>query len=162
MEIIQEFQAYIAAQKAVGFQFIILGVSLIVIAGISQITSESALANGLKIGALVCGILIIAGGIGYRITETNLLREQSDLHKENHVEFQHVETERMAKVKKDYPVYQVVFSIITVLSLVVILFVGNSYWQGIAFAIVILMVGVMIIEAFSQLSINSYYESLLK
>ena len=161
MELLQDLQAYITAQKAVANEFILLGIGLILIAGICQFIDESQLSNGLKIGALICGILILAGGFGYRYTETTLLKKQTELFHKDQTEFRQVETERMAKVKKDYPNYQLVFGGFIILSLLVIWFIKNPFWHGIAFSVIILHVVVMIIEAYSQRSINLYYQNLV-
>lgn len=161
MELLAHLETYINAQKSVGTQFILIGVLLLAMAVWPHFSDVNPLTSGLKTGSLICGLLILIGGFGYRYTETTLLKKQTELFQRNQTEFMQVETERMAKVKKDYPVYQIVFGGFIILSLLLIWFVKNTYWHGIAFAILILMVGVMIVEAFSQRSINLYYESLI-
>lgn len=161
MELLAHFETYINAQKSVGNQFILIGGLLLIVAAWSHFSDVSTLTSGLKAGSLICGLLILIGGFGYRSTETTLLKKQTELFHQNQIEFKQVETERMAKVKKDYPIYQIVFGGFIILSVLMIWFVKNTYWHGVAFAILILMVGVMIVEAFSQRSINQYYESLI-
>ncbi len=160
MTLLTHLETYIAAQKNVGTQFIIIGVLLPIVAAWAHFSASSPLNSGLKTGALIGGLLILAGGFGYRYTETTLLKNQTTLFQKDQAEFRQVEAERMAKVKKDYPVYQMVFSAFIVVALLVILLVKDTYWHGVSFAVLILMVGVLIIEAYSQRSINMYYEYL--
>ena len=109
MELLEHFEAYISAQKGVGTQFVLIGLLLLGVAIWAHVGGSSPLTSGLKTGALVCGVLILAGGFGYRSTEANLLKTQTELFNTDQSQFREVETERMAKVKKDYPVYQMVF-----------------------------------------------------
>ncbi|MET2985209.1 hypothetical protein [Aureibaculum conchae] len=157
---ISAFETYISAQKTVGLHFILLGISLLLTAIIAQIIGSSALANGIKTGTLICGFMMIASGIGYRITESKLLEKQTQLFQKEEVSFQKIETERMAKVIKEYPIYQMVSIAFIIATLLFIYFIKNPYWQGISYAIIIMFVGFMIIEAFSQHSINAYFENL--
>ncbi len=154
------FETYITAQKAVGLHFILLGVGLLVVAIIAQIMGSTTLANGLKTGALVCGLMMIISGIGYRMTETKLLEKQTQLFQKEAANFQQVEIERMAKVIKDYPIYQMVSIALIIAALLLIYFTKNPYWQGIAYAVIIMFVGFMMIEAFSQYSIKAYFQAL--
>jgi len=161
MDLLSQFEIYINAQKGVGSQFILLGAALLVIAIWAHFSGGSVLANGIKTGALICGLLIIAGGFGYRSTEAGLLKKQSEVYEKSQVEFTKIETERMAKVNKDYTVYQIVFGAFIIVSLLIIFLLKNPYWHGIAFAVILLMIGVMIVEAFSHQSIKEYYQFLI-
>ncbi len=155
-------ETYITAQKAVGLHFILLGIGLLVVAIVAQIMGSTALANGIKTGVLVCGLMMIVSGIGYRMTETKLLKNQIQLFQKDAANFQQVETERMAKVIKDYPLYQMVSIALIIAALVLIFFTKNPYWQGIAYAAIMMFVGFMMIEAFSQYSIKAYFQALKK
>ena len=161
MEVLQQLETYITAQKNVAFQFIMLGAFLIILALLLQFLGKSNLSSGLKIGALICGLFILVGGIAYNSTENKLLQTQTSLYQKSKVEFQQVEIQRMAKVKKDYPIYQMVFGGLIILSLLVVWFAKNPFWHGIAFSAMILFIVIMIIEAYSQRSINLYYQSLI-
>ena len=154
------FETYITAQKAVGLHFILLGVGLLVIAIIAHIMGSTTLATGLKTGALICGLMMIASGIGYRMTETKLLAKQTQLFEKDAANFQQIETERMAKVIKDYPMYQIVLIALIISALLIIWFTKNPYWHGISYAAIIMFVGFMMIEAFSQYSIKAYFQAL--
>ena len=161
MDALQEFETYIAAQKNVAIQFIIIGVGLLLLSILLQFLGKGSLSNGLKIGALVCGLLIFIGGIAYHNTETKLLKTQTSLYQKSKIEFQQVETKRMQKVLKDYPIYQIVFGGFIILSLLVVFFVKNPFWHGVAFAVIIYNVAVLIVEAYSHQSIVQYYKSLI-
>lgn len=160
MSELNHLENYINAQKDVAIHFILIGIGLLLIALLSHFFSNSSLGNGLKIGSIVCGIFILLGGIGYQNTETKLLKNQSELLVKDKVEFHRVESERMAKVMKDYPIYQIGFGAFIILSLLIVLLVKNPFWNGVAFAIIILFVLVMISEAFSYQSINEYNKHL--
>ncbi|MBV6652887.1 MAG: hypothetical protein KI786_03975 [Mameliella sp.] len=160
MEALQQLEIYIAAQKNVAFQFILIGVLLFILAAVFHFLGKGDLSAGLRTGSIVCGCFILIGGIAYQNTEHKLLETQKALYHESAEQFQQQEAARMEKVVKDYPVYQMVFGGFIMLSLLVVLFVSKPYWHGIAFSVIILFVLVMISEAFSHQSIKSYFEFL--
>jgi len=158
--VLQQLESYILAQKNVALQFIMIGIALLIFSTLLHIMGKGSLSNGLRIGSLICGLFILIGGIAYKNTENKLLQTQTVLYQKSKVEFKQVETERMQKVMKDYPIYQIVFGSFIVLSLLVIWLVKNPYWHGIAFSVILLFTAVMIVEAFSQQSIKLYFEFL--
>ena len=160
MELMQQLEIYTMAQKSVGTQFMLIGFGLLGIATLSYFMGESALSNGLKTGALVCGLVMLVGGFGYRNFSVKTQDVQMELLQKNEVEYQQVETERMAKVVKDYPMYQIVFGAFIIIALLVIWFVKNPYWHGVAFAVMIQAAAVMLSEAFSHQSIKAYFDYL--
>lgn len=160
MSELNHLETYINAQKDVATHFVLIGIGLLLIALLCHFFSNSSLGNGLKIGGIICGIFILLGGIGYRNTETKLLKTQSGLLAKDKVEFHRVESERMAKVVKDYPIYQIGFGAFIIVSLFIVWFIKIPFWNGIAFAVIILFVLVMISEAFSYKSINEYNKHL--
>ena len=160
MELLTHFEAYINAQKNVAVQFIIIGVGLIVMALFLQFFGKSSLSSGLKMGALICGLFILIGGFAYNNTENKLRKTQTSLYQKSEKNFQQVEKERMQKVVKDYPIYQAAGAGLIVLALLVILFVKKPFWDGVAFAVVIYSVGFLLVEAYSQQSIRTYFEFL--
>ena len=160
MELLTHFDTYINAQKNVAIQFIVIGVGLIVMALCLQIFGKSNLSNGLKAGALICGLFIIIGGFAYNNTENKLRKTQISLYQKSEKDFQQVEKERMQKVVKDYPIYQAVGASLIVLALLVILFVKKPFWQGVAFAVIIYSVGFLLVEAHSHQSIKTYFDLL--
>ena len=52
MEILQQFENYIAAQKNVAIQFIIIGVALLLLSALLYFFGKGSISNGLKIGAI--------------------------------------------------------------------------------------------------------------
>ena len=160
MEVFQQFETYIAAQKNVAIQFIVVGVVLVLLSGLLHFLGKAELSNGLKIGALICGSFILIGGIAYYNTEDKLLKSQALVHQEDALKFEQVELERMEKVAKDYPVYQIVFGSFIILSILIVWFVKNPYWHGVAFSVIMLFAAVMMVEAYSQRSIQAYLDLL--
>ena len=160
MSSLQQFEAYISAQKNVAIQFVAIGVGLILLALLLHYFGKSSLSNGLKTGSLICGFFILVGGIAYNITENKLCQTQTILYQKSKVEFQEVETERMQKVVKGYPIYQIVGVGFIILSLMVILFVKQPFWNGVAFAVIIYWVGFLLVEAYSHQSIKVYFDFL--
>ena len=157
MEALQQLEVYITAQKNVAFQFIGIGIGLLILATFLHFLGEGNLSSGLKIGAIVCGCFILFGGIAYLNTENRLLQSQTEIHQKNPTEFMQVEKERMAKVMQDYPVYQMVFGGFIIAAILLVWFVANPYWHGVGFAVITLFSLVMIVEAYSHQSIKSYF-----
>ena len=163
MNFIESLAIYTSSQKAVAAGFIAVGLVFIVLAGTLMLQSLSAqLWQGFKIGALACGLLILAGGIGYLKfcdkTQANLLT----LYEQDQAALIHVEKQRTQKVVREYAIYQAVFAVIIVLSLLAIL-MGRDFLMGLAFSIALLFLCVMLIEAHSRGSIikhNEYMQSL--
>lgn len=162
MKILQQLEIYINAQKNVAIQFIIIGVGLLLLFALLHFFSESAWLHGLKIGALICGCFILVGGVAYYNTENKLLKSSIQLYQNNTTDFQKTELERMQKVIRDYPIYQIIFSSLIVLSLLGIWLLPNPFWQGVACATVLLFVAVILVEAYSYQSIKAYVEFLKK
>lgn len=156
MEALEQLQVYINAQKNVAHQFMLIGGVLLLAAALFHFLGDSELSMGIRMGALIGGIFIFSGGWAYRNTENKLLETQTNIHQESEAEFFKTEKERMIKVEKDYPVYQYVFGAFILLSLLVIWFVASPYWKGVAFSVAFLFLMVMIVEAFSQNSIQAY------
>ncbi|MBD0401790.1 hypothetical protein [Flammeovirga sp. EKP202] len=161
MNILQSLETYVSAQKWVGTNFIILGAILIAVSSVVALfVTKSPLATGMKWGSLVCGLLIIAGGISYSSFNKKILYKGESLFNKSKIEFVQYEHERMEKVDNGFLTYQLVFAAFVVASLVVILFVKAPLLKGIAFAVAILFIGQLIIEGFSHASIEKYTNEL--
>ena len=157
MDIVQALETYTIAQKTVATNFIYLGIGLIIFAVAVWVLAPSGqLSNGLKYGALVCGILIMIGGFIYSNFSQKILDNGIKAEKENHVQFVEEETIRMEKVEKGFPIYQRVFGVFIAIPLLLILFVNKPMLNGISFAVMILFLFQMIIEAYSHTSIAEY------
>ncbi len=161
MNMLQSLEAYTSAQKWVGTNFVVLGILLLVLAGVSAfLVPRTPMATGMKYGALVAGALIIIGGFSYRSFCDKTYNHGADIYQTSTTEFVKTEYSRMEKVDKGYLVYQIVFAAFIVAALLVVLFVNAPLMKGIAFAVAVLFIGIMIIEGFSHSSIRSYTEAL--
>ncbi len=157
------FQNYIAAQKTIGFYFSFLGIFLVVIAAVSNFYNpENSLYNGLFIGGLTTGLLIMLGGFFYRNFNGKLFISVESHYKKDKAIFLNNETSRMEKVINDFSSLQFIFTVIIILAIGVIISFKNPYISGISLAISLLFSGIMIIEAISKSFIDHYYEELLK
>jgi len=157
MDIVQALETYTLAQKTVATNFIYLGIGLIIFAIVVWVLAPSGqLPNGLKYGSLVCGILIMIGGFSYSNFSQNILYNGIKAEKENHVKFVKEETIRMEKVEKGFPIYQMVFGAFIAIPLLLILFINKPLLNGISFAVMILFLFQLIIEAYSYTSIAEY------
>ena len=157
MKTLNQFQIYIDAQKGVGVQFMLVGAGLMIVSLLAHLLGGSVIVNGIKIGALAAGLFISISGYAYRNTEIKLLNFQTQLFHKDHIAFHLTETKRMEKVLKDYPIYQIVFGAIIAVALTIIRSTSYSFWCGIAFSLILLSIGIMIVEALSHHSIKQYY-----
>ncbi len=163
MNILESFEAYIASQRAVGTNFLILGGILIVLAVIAHFTlSSSVMTIWLKSGLIVCGLLIAAGGWSYGNFNEKVSKEGHSQFEKDPAEFAQTEAVRMDKVVKQFPYYQITFAAFIILSLIVVLFVPSPAAKGIAFAVIALMAGCLLVEQVSHSSIVEYAQSLNK
>lgn len=162
MDTFSQFEIYISAQKNVAIQFMLIGSVLLLAATCFHFFGKGELSVGLRNGALICGIFILIGGIAYQNTENKLLVTSKSLFEENPQEFKKQEKQRMQKVIRDYPVYQFVFGGLIILSLLIVWFIDSSFWHGVAFSVILLAIGVMVVEAYSHQSIKTYTEYLTK
>ena len=96
------------------------------------------------------------GGFSYSNFSQKILDNGIEAEKENHVQFVEEETIRMEKVENGFPVYQRVFGVFIAIPLLLILFINKPLLNGISFAVMILFLFQMIIEAYSHTSIAEY------
>ncbi|MEM6344120.1 MAG: hypothetical protein AAF927_09580 [Bacteroidota bacterium] len=159
-DLLNQLEIYINAQKGVGFNAFVFSAGMIVSAVLLHLNGTSQLAQGLRNGTFVIGIVLIAMGIGLRISQENIKKERQALYQQDEVEFKKVEIERMTKVKNNYPKAQAIMAGLVVISLITFLLVKSPLWQGISLSFTVFFVGNIIMEAFSYLSIISYFQSL--
>ncbi|WP_010227228.1 hypothetical protein [Gillisia marina] len=156
-------QNYIATQKKIGLYFIVLGVFLLSVAAVSySFNSENLFFNGLLLGCMITGSLIIFGGFLYRNFNTKLFISAEGIYNKDKAIFLKKETERMAKVLENFSSFQTVFTIIIILAIGVIISFKIPFVSGICLAISLLFLGIMILGAISKVAIKLYYEELLK
>ncbi len=157
MNILQSLETYTDAQKSVGTNFIILGILLLILAGIfAFFVSKSPMASGLQWGAISTGVFIIVGGISYHNFCEKTQRESAAIYKEDVAGFVQFEHERMEKVDKGFLIYQLTFAAFVVAALIIIVFIQAPVLKGVAFSVAILFLGIMLIEGFSHQSISEY------
>ncbi|MFK7948747.1 MAG: hypothetical protein AB8G11_14235 [Saprospiraceae bacterium] len=160
---IEVLELYTKAQKTVGSQFIIIGVCLLIIAGITWFgLPTTEFHNGLKVSSLTCGLLISIGGLVYFNFSQTTHDKIVKIHQESETKFIQTEQIRMTKVLKDYPIYQIVFATFIVIALLLIFVVNQPFWIGVACPIIGLFVGVLIVEYISKTSIDNYFLFLSK
>lgn len=158
---ITALEAYTKAQKTVGNQFMIIGVVLLLLALLAHfVMTQTTFMNGFKIGSLICGLIILAGGLGYYKFSDTTHQKAIILKESSEAEFLITEENRMQKVAKDYPIYQAVFATFIIIGLVLIFLIKSSFWSGVGISIVILFIGVMVSEYFSKESIDEYLKFL--
>ena len=134
---------------------------MLIIAGIVLFfVPTSQLVSGLRCGALFAGGLIIIAGFSYLNFCERIHDEAIDLFEKSKTEFVKTENKRMEKVKKMFPLYQMIYALFIIATLVVILFVNAPLWKGVSFAVTIFFLGIMIIEGFSYKSIKTYTKEL--
>ncbi|GEM_PF-2081897 len=151
MEILDYLEAYSKAQKLSGFHFILLSAALFLLSGGLQFFFQSSdLASGLKIGALVCGLLFAVMGFSYRNYVDKMQSATVEQFRANPAEALQTEQLRMEKTLREFPLYQYVFAGIIVIGLLVVLFVGSGFWQGIAYSMILTFWGAMVIETGSS------------
>lgn len=153
-------ETYVAAQKTIALYFAFVGVVILILGLCIQFASSTPFSTGLKVSALLCGIGMITIGIVYRKTEAKLLEKQSELFQKDPTAFKEVETERMAKVVKNYPLYQIIPLALIAASFLFIWIIPPPFWKGMAFIFILMLIGFLIVEVFSKDSIYAYYKKL--
>lgn len=163
METIKHFEIYIAAQKATGMQFVFFGLMLLIAAVLLHFSQLNPITQGLRNGFFIICILLLASGIGFIINQNKLLEAKKETYQLNPLEFEKQEIIRIQEVNKSVPKIILGLSITLIISiLALIIFVSQPFWKGVAFSILIYLIGVLILESISYLSVKNYLESLLK
>ena len=156
MSFLESLAVYTASQKIVAYGFIISGSVLLLAALLMTIlSSDEPLWQGVRLGSVVFGLAMLAGGIGY-VNFCGKVQEKVEIEYQQDTATTLVEEgKRMDKVVSDYPVYQKVFGLIVVISLIAIIF-AKEFWSGFAFPVAFLFVAVLLIEAHSKKSIDAH------
>lgn len=162
MEIIKHFEVYIAAQKATGIQFTVFGGLLLISSILLYFSQLNPITQGLRNGFFVISILLMASGIGFIINQTKLLETKMEIYQSDQKEFKKQEVERMQQVNKSVPTIILSLSIILVLVILAsIFFSSQPLWKGVTFSVLTYLLGLLILESISYISVKSYLESLL-
>lgn len=155
-----QLEIYISAQRGVGFNAFIFSAGMITIAILLYIYGTSQLAAGLRNGTFLIGIVLIAMGVGLRVSQENILQEKKKLYQQDEIVFKQAEIERMTIVENNYAKAQMVMAGLVVISLVAFLLIKSPIWQGVSLSFTVFFVGNVIMEAFSYLSIAAYFQYL--
>ncbi len=162
MSFLESLTLYTASQKMVAYGFISIGIVLLLASlGIFILSpTNAALWQGFKIGALVFGLMILLGGIGYLNFSGKVHNQIESEYQSNPATTLVAENERMNKVVSDYTIYQIAFSSIVFISLITILF-AKPFWTGFAFPAAFLFVSVLLVEAHSKYSIDNHMKAVI-
>ncbi len=157
MTLIDFFSSYTSAQKDVAWGFIACGLGLL--GTFSFLALQSALNGplwqGVRVGALISGLMILLGGIAYlRFCDSSYL-QISSVYQDAPQSALHDEMGRMAKVVADYRIYQLCFAFVVLVALVAALF-ASKFWAGIAYPFAFQFLALLLIEAHSHASIVEY------
>lgn len=162
MGVLKHFEIYIAAQKATGMQFIIFGVLLLIAAILLHFSQLNPITQGMRNGFFVISILLLASGVGFTINQNKLLKTKTESYRTNQQEFKQQEIERMQGVNKSVPTIVKILSAVLILALLALVFIGiQPLWKGVIFSVLIYLMGLIILESISYLSVKNYLESLL-
>jgi len=163
MTFVESLSLYTAAQKTVAYGFVGCGALLLISAALTWLAPPNAspLWQGFRVGAIVFGLLILVGGLGYaRFNNQNEADVAAGYQADAMAQVQ-TEHARMQKVVSDFPVYQIVFAVIVAAALATALF-AQPYWAGFAYPPAFLFLAVMLIEAHSHVSIAAHAETIAK
>lgn len=162
MDMIKHFEVYIAAQKATGMQFAVFGVLLLLAAVLLNFSQLHPITQGLRNGFFVISILLLASGIGFSMNQHKLLKTKTEAYQTNQEAFKQQETERMQGVAKSVPTIVKSLAAVLILLLLALIFINiQPLWKGVVFSILIYLLGLLILEAISHLSVKTYLKALL-
>lgn len=162
MELIKQFEIYIASQKATGIQFIVYGGLLLIATILIHFSQLNPITQGLRNGFAVISILLITSGIGFYMNQNKLLETKMEAYQLDKEEFKKQEIDRMQKVNKSVPtIILSLTAILILLILVSVVLIKNPLWKGVVFSVLFYILGLLILESISYLSIKNYLQSLL-
>ena len=159
---LKQFEIYITAQKATGMQVVGFGVLLLIAAVLLHFNQLNPITQGLRNGFFVLSILLLASGTGFIMNQNKLLRTKTETFHSSKAEFKQQEVERMQRVNKSVPTTVKVLSVVIILVLLALIFLNiQPLWKGVIFSVLIYLLGLLILESISYLSVKTYLEFLL-
>ncbi|TNF41673.1 MAG: hypothetical protein EP311_06725 [Cytophagales bacterium] len=162
MELIKHFEVYIAAQKATGIQFVVFGSLLLIAAVFLHFSQINPITQGLRNGFFVISILLLVSGVGFIMNQSKLLETKIKTYQSNKQEFKQQEIERMEGVNNSVPTIVKGLSAALIVVLLIFIFISiQPLWKGVIFSVLIYLLGLLILESISYLSVKTYLESLL-
>lgn len=158
---LEYLEKYTVAQKGVGTYFIVFGVVFFFFTMVIRIVfGRSVLLTGLNWGSFSSALFLTASGIIYRAYCDMIHRKAAAALFENESEFIKSEYSRMGKVEKDFKKFQIAFSALAFISVIIGIFIHSRTGKGVFFAFAILFVGMLAIEYYSRNSIKNYSRQL--
>ncbi len=162
MEIIKHFEIYINAQKATGMQFVIFGGLLLTAAILIHFSQLNPMTQGLRNGFFVISIILMASGVGFTVNQNQLYKTKTETFQSNPHEFEKQEIDRIKDVNKSVPKIVLGLSIALILLILVqMFFIHPPFWKGVSFSVAIYLLGLLILESLSYLSVKNYLASLI-
>ena len=162
METIRHFEVYISAQKATGIQFTIFGALLLISAILLHFSQLNPITQGLRNGFFAISILLMASGIGFIMNQNKLLETKMETYQSDQKAFEQQEIDRMQQVNKSVPTIILSLSIVLILVILALMFlISQPLWKGVTFSVLIYLLGLLILESISYISVKKYLESLL-
>lgn len=161
MDNIKSFEIYISAQKATGMQIVIFGAVLLFAAILLHYNQLNGITQGLRNGFAVLCVLLLISGVGFISNQQKLSKTKTELHQTNPEEFKNQEVLRMQDVNKSVPkIILGVSSAIILITLIFMFFVTALLWQGITLSVLIYLLGLLLVESISYISVKNYLEAL--
>lgn len=156
------FDIYINAQKATGMQFVIFGILLFSAAVLLHFSQMNPITHGIRNGFIVISILLVSSGLVFIKNQDSLLKKNTSQYLSNPSEFEKQEVSRMQDVNKSVPKITISLSIVIIVLLLTSIFLEpGGFWQGVIFSILIYLLGLLILESISFLSVKNYLQALL-
>lgn len=162
MDYLKSFEIYISAQKATGVQILAFGVVLLLAAILLHFNHLNGITQGLRNGFAVICILLIGSSVGFMLNQQKLYKTKSELHQSDQKEFKNQEVHRMQAVNKSVPKIILAVSAVVILFILIFMFhVKDVFWQGVILSILVYLLGLLILESISYISVKNYLELLL-
>ena len=107
-------------------------------------------------------ILLVISGIGFIMNQNKLLETKTETYQSNELEFKQQEIERMKGVNKSVPTIVKSLCIALILMLLALILISiQPLWEGVTFSVLTYLLGLLILESISYISVKNYLESLL-
>lgn len=162
MEIINSLENYTIAQKSIGVSLLATGILVLCISVIIHFTNnQHSLFSGIKVAGFMMGLFLILSGSAYRYKYCDEIQEKaSTLYEKDRSEFISSEIKRMEKVASNYPLIKIVIGCLIIAGIVLLFLIQNYFIHGLIYTTSIALIGILIIEAISNISIIHYLKEL--
>lgn len=159
MNFLESLELYVASQKLLAFQFMVIGGALLLCFLIITFMSslQGPLWQGLKIGSIVCAVLISAFSVLYVNFSNNVQDDVSTRYQADQPAAVNFEVQRLEKIVREFPYYQSFFTALVLTGLGLLVF-ANPFWQGVGFAMVAMHATMMYFELHSKVAIMRHFE----